>query len=39
MANDDFLVPAPRPFIEGSIEMAAQPAPSRGSCYGLMEAP
>jgi hypothetical protein len=30
VANDDFLVPAPRPFIEASIEIAEQPAPRRG---------
>ena len=39
VANDDFLVPAPRPFIEASIEMAERLAPSHGSCHGLMKAP
>ena len=40
MANDDFLVPAPRPFIEASIEIAEQPAPRRGSCQlGLERLP
>jgi hypothetical protein len=36
--NGCFLVHAPRPLIEASIEMAAQPAPSRGSCHRLVEA-
>jgi tetratricopeptide (TPR) repeat protein len=38
VANDDFLVPAPRPFTEASIEIAQQPTPKRGSCHGPMEA-
>jgi hypothetical protein len=38
VANDYFLVPAPRLLIEALIEMAGRLAPSRGSCRGAEEA-
>jgi hypothetical protein len=38
VVNGYFLVHAPRPPIETSIETAAQPAPSRGACPGVVEA-
>ena len=38
VANDSFLVPAPRPLIEASIRMAARLAPSRGSLAGVVGA-
>ena len=39
VANDDFLVHAPRPLIEASIEIAEQLAPRHGSCRSALEAP
>jgi hypothetical protein len=38
VANDYFLVPAPRPPIETPIETAEPLAPNRGSCRSVMEA-
>jgi hypothetical protein len=38
MAYDCLLVHAPRPPIDTSIETAAELAPGRGACDGLMEA-
>jgi hypothetical protein len=38
VANGCFLVHAPRPLVEASIEMAEQLAPSRGSRHGIMAA-
>jgi hypothetical protein len=38
VANGCFLMHAPRPLVEASIELAEQLAPSRGSCHGLVEA-
>jgi hypothetical protein len=34
VANDDFLVHAPRPLVETLIMTAARLAPSRGLCRG-----
>jgi hypothetical protein len=38
MACGGFLVHAPRPLVEASIELAEQLAPSRGSCAGVVGA-
>jgi hypothetical protein len=38
VANDYFLVHAPRLLMEALIEMAGRLAPSRGSCRGVEEA-
>jgi hypothetical protein len=38
VANGFFLVHVPRPLIETSIKIAAQLAPSRGSCRGVVGA-
>jgi hypothetical protein len=38
VANDYFLVHAPRPLIEALIRRAGRLAPSRGFCRGVGEA-
>jgi hypothetical protein len=38
VANGCFLMHAPRPLVEASIEMAEQLAPTGGSCHGIVEA-
>jgi hypothetical protein len=38
VANDDFLVHAPRPLSEALIKTAGRLAPGRGSCLRVMEA-
>jgi hypothetical protein len=38
VASGYFLVHAPRPPVETSIETAEQLAPNRGSCHGVVEA-
>jgi hypothetical protein len=35
MAYGSFLVHAPRPIVDAPMELAAQLAPSRGSCAGV----
>ena len=35
VANDDFLVHAPRPLVEALIGTAGRLAPSRGLCRGV----
>ena len=35
VANDDFLVHAPRPLLEALIRTAGRLAPSRGLCRGV----
>jgi hypothetical protein len=38
MTNGCLLVHAARPLVNASIELAAQLAPSRGPCRGVVEA-